>query len=109
MYGGQNNNDLNQQHPNTAGILKFVSLYSIMVESFTGQGHCLVMDSAYMGNIMALIDKGNGAEAKYDLAGESHAHGCGHQNLLRVYLICISTMFTLPIVAWLRIVWKYFD
>jgi hypothetical protein len=41
MYGGKTDNDLN-----TASLLKFVSLYSIMLGSFTGRGHCLVMDSA---------------------------------------------------------------
>ena len=54
-----------------------------MLQSFTGKGHCLVMDSAYMGDVMALIGRhvwkinmvgtcqsnrcGAGKQAKYDL------------------------------------------
>jgi hypothetical protein len=33
------------------------------------------------------IDKGNGAEAKYDLSTESHLHGVGLQSWLPVILI----------------------
>jgi len=57
MYGGKKDGDLNRRHPNTTSLLKFVSLYSIMLASFTGRGHCLVMDSAYMGDQMALIGR----------------------------------------------------
>ena len=49
VYGGKYDGDLNNKHPNTVGLLKFVTLYSIMLSSFFGKGHCLVMDSAYMG------------------------------------------------------------
>ena len=55
VYGGKHDGDMNTRHPNTATLLKFVTLYSIMLNSFMGRGHCLVMDSAYMGDVMALI------------------------------------------------------
>ena len=57
VYNGKYDDSLNVRHPNTALLLKFVTLYSIMLESFTGRGHCLVMDSAYMGDVMALIGR----------------------------------------------------
>ena len=57
VYGGKYDGDLNKRHPNTVGLLKFVTLYSIMLASFFGKGHCLVMDSAYMGDAMALIGR----------------------------------------------------
>ena len=57
VYGGKHDGELNNHHPNTATLLKFVTLYSIMVASFMGKGHCLVMDSAYMGDVMALIGR----------------------------------------------------
>ena len=83
VYGGKQDTDLNRRHPNTASVLKFVTLYSIMLESFVNKGHCLVMDSAYMGDVMALIGRhewginmvgtcqsnrtGAGKMSKYDL------------------------------------------
>ena len=57
VYGGEFDGDLNKKHPNTAKLYKFVNLYSIMLASFIGRGHCLVMDSAYMGDAMALLGR----------------------------------------------------
>ena len=57
VFGGKHDADLNRRHPYTSSVLKFVSLYSIMLQSFTGRGHCLVMDSAHMGDVMALIGR----------------------------------------------------
>jgi len=56
-YGGQSDGDLCRLHPNCESLLKFVTLYSIMLSSFMGRGHCLVMDSAYMCDQMALIGR----------------------------------------------------
>ena len=36
---------------------KWINLYSIMLEDFKGRGHGLTIDSAYMGDIMALIGR----------------------------------------------------
>ena len=57
VYGGEFDGDLNNKHPNTVGLMKFCTLYSIMLASFMGRGHCLVMDSAYMGDAMALLGR----------------------------------------------------
>ena len=54
-YGGNSDEDLNRRHPNTANLLKWIALYSVMLKSFKGQGHCLTMDSAYAGDVMLLI------------------------------------------------------
>ena len=35
-------------------LQKWVNLYDIMIDNFKGKGHCVTMDSAYMGDIMAL-------------------------------------------------------
>ena len=51
------------------------------------QAHC---------NTFHCINKCNVAEAKYDLTGKSPQS----QNLLHIYSICISIMFTASIVAW---------
>ena len=56
-FGGRTDGDLCRRHPNCETLLKFVTLYSIMLSSFMGRGHCLVMDSAYMGDVMALIGR----------------------------------------------------
>ena len=49
-----------------------------------------------------LINKGNGAGAKFDLPGKSHALMGGCQNLLQ-----ISIMFTASIAAWFMIIRKH--
>ena len=54
-YGGQADNDLDKRHPNTPPLLKFVTLYPIMLAPFMGKGHCVVMDSAYMSGVVGLI------------------------------------------------------
>ena len=81
VYGGKYDDSLNVRHPNTASLLKFVTLYSIMLESFTGRGHCLVMDSAYMGDVMALIGR---HEWKINMVGtvQSNRSGGGKQGLV---------------------------
>ena len=54
-YGGKPDEDLNTKHNNTAALQKWVNLYNIMLDNFKGQGHCVTIYSAYMGDIMALI------------------------------------------------------
>ena len=55
MYGGKLDNDLQSHHSHAAGQQKFVNLFNIMLLSFRGKGHHVTCDSAYMGDIMALI------------------------------------------------------
>ena len=54
-YGGKTDEDLDTKHQNTATLQKWVNLYGIMLDKFKGKGHCVTMDSAYMGDIMTLI------------------------------------------------------
>ena len=55
MYGGKFDEDLNKAHVNTAGTQKFVNLFDDLLAAFRHKGHCVTMDSAYMGDIMAQI------------------------------------------------------
>ena len=57
VYGGKSDGDLETKHQNTATLQKWVNLYNIMLHSFKGAGRCVTMDSAYMGDIMALIGR----------------------------------------------------
>ena len=50
VYGGKGDQDINVHNEHTVTKLKMVSLYNFMLESFKGKGHCVVMDSAYMGD-----------------------------------------------------------
>ena len=54
-YKGKSDEDLDVKHNNTATLQKWISLYDIMLDTFKGQGHCVTMDFAYIGDIMALI------------------------------------------------------
>ena len=56
-YGGKDDGDLQGRHSHTAGQQKFVNLFEIMLAQFRGKGHHLTCDSAYMGDIMALISR----------------------------------------------------
>ena len=54
-YGGKDDGDIQGRHQHTVGQQKFINLFDIMLSSFRGNGHYVTCDSAYMGNIMALI------------------------------------------------------
>ena len=73
-YGGRSDTDLNKKHPNTATLLKWISLYSIMLDSFKGKGHCLTMDSAYCGDAMCLIGR---HEWKINMVGTAQSNRTG--------------------------------
>ncbi|KAL7527939.1 hypothetical protein ACHAWF_002369 [Thalassiosira exigua] len=55
VYGGSSDEDLSGTHRNTASTQKWVNLYDDMLDEFKGNGHCLTVDSAYMGDIFAQI------------------------------------------------------
>jgi hypothetical protein len=55
VYGGKGDGDINVHNEHTATKLKMVSLYNFMLESFKHKGHCVVMDSAYMGDAMCQV------------------------------------------------------
>ena len=54
-YGGKNDQDMNAHNPHTITKLKMVSLYDFMLGPFKNKGHCVVMDSAYMGDGMVQV------------------------------------------------------
>jgi hypothetical protein len=57
VYGGKSDDDINVHNKNTITKLKMVSLYDFMLESFKHKGHCVVMDSAYMGDAMCQVGR----------------------------------------------------
>jgi hypothetical protein len=56
-FGGKTDEDLQSCHVNVATTQKWVNLQSILLDDFKGKGHCVTMDSAYMGDIMAQIGR----------------------------------------------------
>ena len=73
-YGGRTDEDLDVKHQNTATLQKWINLYNIMLDNFKGQGHCVTMDSAYMGDIMALIGR---HEWKINMVGTAQENRTG--------------------------------
>ena len=73
-YGGKTYEDLNINHNNTATLQKWVNLYDVMLENFKGKGHCVTIDSAYMGDIVALIDR---HEWKVNMLGTTQENRTG--------------------------------
>jgi hypothetical protein len=58
VYGGKGDEDINIHfNEHTATKLKMVSLYDLMLNPFKHVGHCVVMDSAYMGDTMCQVDR----------------------------------------------------
>jgi hypothetical protein len=57
VYGGKGDEDINVHNEHTATKLKMVSLYNSMLDPFKGVGHCVVMDSAYMGDAMCQVGR----------------------------------------------------
>jgi hypothetical protein len=57
VFGGKSDEDLGKRSNHTVGIQKWVNLLSLMLDDFKGAGHCCTMDSAYMGDIMAMIGR----------------------------------------------------
>ena len=55
VYRGKIDEDLDTKHQNTAILQKWVNLYDIMLDNYEGKGHCVMVDSASMGDLMALI------------------------------------------------------
>ena len=57
VFGGKTDGDLGKENDNTVTIQKWVNLLSVMLDAFKNKGHCVTMDSAYMGDIMAMIGR----------------------------------------------------
>ena len=56
-YGGCTDEDLKEKCVHTGTVQKFINLLDIMLDEFKGNGHHVTMDSAYMGDVMALIGR----------------------------------------------------
>ena len=54
-YGGKSDTDLDGAHDNTLLTAKWINFFSHMLDPFKGLGCNVMMDSAYMGDTMALI------------------------------------------------------
>ena len=57
VYGGRFDEDVDVRNSHTATKLKMVSLYDLMLEPYKHKGHCVVMDSAYMGDAMCQVGR----------------------------------------------------
>ncbi len=57
VFGGKMDGDLGNTSNNTITIQKWVNLLSVMLDVFKNNGHCATMDSAYMGDIMAMMGR----------------------------------------------------
>jgi hypothetical protein len=57
--GGKGDEDINVNSEHTIIKLKVVSLYNFMllIEPFKHKGHCVVMDSVYMGDTMCQVGR----------------------------------------------------
>ena len=74
VFGGKTDEDLNRWHENTATLQKWIVLYNEMLGAFKGKGHCVTMDSAYMGDIMATIGR---LEWKVNMVGTAQSNRVG--------------------------------
>ncbi len=70
-FGGKTDGDLQFRHINTITMQKWVNLMLVLLSNFKGKSHCITMDSAYMGDIMAQI---GWDEWKLNMAGMSQSN-----------------------------------
>ncbi len=57
VFGGKLDVDLGKTNDNTITIQKWINLLLVMLDVFKNNGHCVTMDSAYMGDIMVMIGR----------------------------------------------------
>jgi hypothetical protein len=56
-YGGKGDEDINRHNKHTVTELKMVSLYDFMLDPFKNNGHCVVMDFAYMSDARCQVGR----------------------------------------------------
>ena len=77
VFGGKTDGDLGKTNNNTVTIQKWINLLMVMLDAFKNNGHCVTMDSAYMGNIMAM----NGRDVwRINMVGTTQAN-CTRANI----------------------------
>jgi hypothetical protein len=55
VFGGATDSNLGKENENTVTTQKWVILLLLMLDNLKNKGHCITMDSTYMGDIMAMI------------------------------------------------------
>jgi hypothetical protein len=73
-FRGKTDGDLQSHHINTITMQKWVNSMSVFLDDFKGKSHCVTMDSAYMGDIMAQIGRN---EWKLNMVGTSQSNQMG--------------------------------
>ena len=74
VYGGRYDEDIDKHNKHTVTKLKMVSLYDFMLDPFKHNGHCVVMDSAYMSDAMCQVGR---EEWKINMVGTCQTDRCG--------------------------------
>jgi hypothetical protein len=74
VYGGKYDEDIDRHSKNTVTKLKMLSLYDFMLDPFKHNGHCVVMDSAYMSDDMCQVGR---EEWKINMMGTCQTVRCG--------------------------------
>jgi hypothetical protein len=70
-FGGKTDEDLQSRHINVVMTQKWVNLMLLLLDDFKGKDHCVTMDSAYMGDIMAQIGR---KEWKLNMVGTAQSN-----------------------------------
>ena len=73
-FGGKTDNNLQSRHINVVMMHTWVNFVSPLLDNFKGKGHCVTMDSAYMGDIMAQIGQ---EEWKMNMVGTAQSNQTG--------------------------------
>jgi hypothetical protein len=73
-FGGKTDENLQSRHENVVTTQKWVNLMDIILDEFKGKGHCVTMDSAYMGDVMAQIGR---EEWQLNMVGTSQSNRVG--------------------------------
>jgi hypothetical protein len=91
VYGGKSDQDINVHNEHTATKLKIVSLYNLMLHPFKHKGHCVVMDSAYVGDAMCQVSR---AEWGMNMVGtvQSSRTGGGRLGKAAIYRVPVTSV-----------------
>jgi hypothetical protein len=70
-YGGKSDEDLSQMCEHTGTVQKWINLLDNILDEYKGKGHCVTMDSAYMGDILTQVGH---SEWKINMVGTAQAN-----------------------------------
>jgi hypothetical protein len=101
VYGGKGDEDINVHNEHTVTKLRMVSLYDLMLDPFKHKGHCVVMDSAYMGNAMCQVGQEEWGINMVGTVQSSHTGGgrlekaaTNSFHVIRVFAVRVTPIFT---------------